>query len=133
MQVRFLSGAFVSLWHIICLAVNISAKCNWRTAAGRFCFKVDVFRIEGVKLSEEQKKMPDGSKSEGALNEFIELLKKNKKSLAVIIVTAVVLLGIGILLGSLIGKKSGDKDATQEQSQAAVAQTQSTELSLIHI
>ena len=127
MQVRFLSGAFVSLWHIICLAVNISAKCNWRTAAGRFCFKVDVFRIEGVKLSEEQKKMPDGSKPEGALNEFIELLKKNKKSLAVIIVTAVVLLGIGILLGSLIGKKSGDKDATQEQSQAAAAQTQSTE------
>ena len=80
-----------------------------------------------MKLSEEQKKMPDGSKSEGALNEFIELLKKNKKSLAVIIVTAVVLLGIGILLGSLIGKKSGDKDATQEQSQAAVAQTQSTD------
>lgn len=80
-----------------------------------------------MKLSEEQKKMPDGSKPEGALNEFIELLKKNKKSLAVIIVTAVVLLGIGILLGSLIGKKSGDKDATQEQSQAAAAQTQSTE------
>ncbi|WP_455615220.1 SH3 domain-containing protein [Eisenbergiella sp.] len=80
-----------------------------------------------MKLSEEQKKMPDGSKPEGALNEFIELLKKNKKSLAVIIVTAVVLLGIGILLGSLIGKKSGGKDATQEQSQAAATQTQSTE------
>ena len=36
------------------------------------------FRIEGVKLSEEQKKMPDGSKPEGALNEFIELLKRTR-------------------------------------------------------
>lgn len=78
-------------------------------------------------MSEEQKKRPDGSKPEGALNEFIELLKKNKKSLAVIIVTAVVLLGIGILLGSLIGKNSGDKDTAQEQSQAAATQVQSTE------
>lgn len=71
--------------------------------------------------------MPDGSRPEGALNEFIELLKKNKKSLVIIVATAAVLLGIGIVLGSLIGKKSGEKDAVQEQSQTAAAQTQSAE------
>lgn len=47
-------------------------------------------------MSEELKDKKDGSNSEGSPNEFVELLKKNKKSLAVIVVIAVVLLGIGI-------------------------------------
>jgi len=70
-------------------------------------------------LSEELKDKKDGSNSEGSPNEFVELLKKNKKSLAVIVVIAVVLLGIGILLGSLIGSRSGKNNNLQAGAQSS--------------
>ena len=70
-------------------------------------------------MSEELKDKKDGSNSEGSPNEFVELLKKNKKSLAVIVVIAVVLLGIGILLGSLIGSRSGKNNNLQAGAQSS--------------
>lgn len=70
-------------------------------------------------MSEELKDKKDGSNPEGSPNEFVELLKKNKKSLAVIVVIAVVLLGIGILLGSLIGSRSGKNNNLQAGAQSS--------------
>lgn len=78
-------------------------------------------------LSEEQKDKKETSKPEGTPNEFLELLKKNKKSLAVIVVIAVVLLGIGILLGSLIGSSTGKNKNLQAEAQPAESTEAQTE------
>ena len=78
-------------------------------------------------MSEEQKDKKETSKPEGTPNEFLELLKKNKKSLAVIVVIAVVLLGIGILLGSLIGSSTGKNKNLQAEAQPAESTEAQTE------
>lgn len=78
-------------------------------------------------MSEEQKDKKETSKPEGTPNEFLELLKKNKKSLAVIVVIAVVLLGIGILLGSLIGSNTGKNKNLQAEAQPAESPETQTE------
>ena len=66
-----------------------------------------LFSKEGVKLSEEQKKTSEeGTPQQSLWSEVVQLLKKNKKSFAVVIGAAVVLLGIGIALGALIGRGS---------------------------
>ena len=98
-----------------------------------------LFSKEGVKLSEEQKKTSEeGTPQQSLWSEVVQLLKKNKKSFAIVIGAAVVLLGIGIALGALIGRGSassgnaaaaaGTEASTEATQSAAQAEVQDVPL-----
>lgn len=96
-------------------------------------------------MSEEQKRKTEektsGKMAENGVQgpdlswwkELIQILKKNTKSLVTVILAAVVLLGVGILLGALIGERSTASLAGSAESQTAETESQTAETEAAYV
>lgn len=89
-------------------------------------------------MKDTEEKIPD-IKQEHELHELpwwkeiVRIMKKNTKSFVIVVLVAVVLLGVGILLGSLIGKRKTVNQTAAAETQTAETQTQTAETEAAYV